>query len=70
MKSLTYKKLVVLLLKKGFVVARKKGSHVIYKNTFTGVIVPIPLHGKNNPIHIGTFLAILKQAGIEKSDLE
>lgn len=70
MKSLPYKKLIELLETKNFIVARKKGSHIIFKNSITGKIVPVPLHGKNSPIPIGTFLAILKQAGIDKKDIK
>jgi predicted RNA binding protein YcfA (HicA-like mRNA interferase family) len=70
MKSLSYKKLIGLLETKGFVVSRKKGSHIIFKNSTTGKIVPVPLHGKNNPIPVGTFLAILKQARIDKKDIK
>ena len=29
-------------------------------------MVPVPLHGKNKPIHIGTFLAIVKQSKLPK----
>ena len=46
MKSLPYKKLVKLLEAKGFVISRKNGSHIIFKNSITGKIVPVPLHVK------------------------
>lgn len=64
MKSLTAKKLVRVLEKNGFELARQRGSHMIFRHP-DGRIVPVPLHGKNRPIHIGTFLAITKQSGIE-----
>ncbi len=69
MKPLSYKKLVKLLEARGFVIVRQKGSHVILKNMHTGKMVPVPLHGKNKPIYIGTFLAILKQADINPKDI-
>lgn len=70
MKPLPYKKLVKLLESRGFVISRQKGSHVILKNLKTNKIVPVPIHGKNKPIFIGTFLAILKQADINPKDLK
>ncbi|MEK7618257.1 MAG: type II toxin-antitoxin system HicA family toxin [Patescibacteria group bacterium] len=50
-------------------IARQKGSHVILKNLQNGKMVPVPLHGKNKPIYIGTFMAILKQAGVDPKEL-
>ncbi len=70
MKSLPYKKLITLLEHHNFVISRQKGSHVILKQKQTGRTVAVPQHGKNTPIPIGTFLAILKQAGIPKKDVE
>jgi len=69
MKPLPYKKLIKLLEARGFIIVRQKGSHVILKNLLTGKIVPVPLHGKNQPIPIGTSLAILKQAEIDPKEL-
>ncbi len=65
MRPLTAKKLICVLIANGFILARQKGSHAIYRNSSNGIIVPVPLHGKNNPIHIGTFLAIVKQSKIQ-----
>lgn len=64
MRPLTAKKLIQILLNNGFILARQKGSHAIYRHSNNGIIVPVPLHGKNEPIHIGTFLAIVKQSKI------
>ena len=66
MNPLTAKKLAQILLTNGFILSRQKGSHQIYKNIFTGIIVPVPLHGKNKPLPFGTFLAIIKQSKIPK----
>jgi predicted RNA binding protein YcfA (HicA-like mRNA interferase family) len=68
MKPLPYKKLIKILEARGFVIVRQKGSHVILKNLQTGKMVSVPLHGKNKPIYIGTFLVILKQAGIDPKE--
>ncbi|OGF22193.1 hypothetical protein A2Y83_03585 [Candidatus Falkowbacteria bacterium RBG_13_39_14] len=64
MRPLTAKKLISVLLANGFRLARQKGSHAIYRHTNNGIIAPVPLHGKNKPIFIGTFLAIVKQSKI------
>jgi predicted RNA binding protein YcfA (HicA-like mRNA interferase family) len=63
MKPLTAKQTARILEANGFVISRQKGSHIIYKNA-NGVIVPVPTHGGNKPIPIGTFLAIVKQSGV------
>lgn len=64
MKSLPAKKLVKILRENGFVLSRQKGSHQIWKNPETGIIVLVPLHGKSKPIYISTFLSIIKQSKI------
>ncbi|MEK7146860.1 MAG: type II toxin-antitoxin system HicA family toxin [Patescibacteria group bacterium] len=67
MRPLSAKKLIKVLEKNGFILSRQKGSHMIFKNSATGIIVPVPLHGKNKPIFIGTFIAIVKQSKIPKN---
>lgn len=66
MRPFAAKKLIAVLEKNGFVLSRQKGSHLIYKNKENNIMVPVPLHGKNKPIHIGTFLAIIKQSKLPK----
>jgi len=66
MRPITAKKLIKILKAHNFILVRQKGSHQIYKNYESGIMVPVPLHGKNRPIHIGTFLAIIKQSKISK----
>lgn len=66
MRPIAAKKLIKILLANGFVLSRSKGSHAIYKNVITGIIVPVPLHGVNKPIYLGTLLAIIKQSKIPK----
>ena len=65
MRPLTAKEIIRVLERNGFSLARQKGSHCIYRNS-TGVIVPVPSHGGNKPIPIGTFLAIVKQSRLPK----
>jgi predicted RNA binding protein YcfA (HicA-like mRNA interferase family) len=62
------KHLIKVLKAKGFVFKRSKGSHHIYYNPDSNKTVIVPYHG-NKSMPIGTFLAILKQAGIDKSEL-
>lgn len=66
MKSVNARKLISVLEENGFIFSRQKGSHMIWKNRQTGVIVPVPLHAKSKPIPIGTLLAIIKQSKIPK----
>ncbi|MBU3964988.1 type II toxin-antitoxin system HicA family toxin [Patescibacteria group bacterium] len=66
MRPINAGKIIKVLETNGFVLSRQKGSHMIWKNPESGIIVPIPLHGKSKPIPIGTFLAIVKQSKIPK----
>ncbi len=66
--SLTAKKVIRILEKKGFVLDRIKGSHHIYYNPETKKRVVVPVHKKELPK--GTLLEILRQAGIEKDELK
>ena len=60
----TPKFLINLLEANGFFYKRTKGSHQIYHNPITNKTVIVPIHGSKD-IKKGTFLGILKQAGIE-----
>ncbi len=66
MKPINAAKLIKILKENGFVLSRQKGSHMIWKDPKSGVIVPVPLHGKSKPILIGTLMAIFKQSKIPK----
>ena len=66
MKSITARKLIRILRKNGFALSRQKGSHMIWKNIESDIIVPVPLHGKSKSIPIGTLVAIIKQSKIPK----
>lgn len=56
--------LIKQLQMNGFYFKRASGSHHVYFNPVTHVTVTVPLHG-NKDLKKGTFLSILKQAGIE-----
>jgi len=65
--NLSSKQLIKLLEAHGFYFKRAKGSHHIYYNAVSNITVTVPVHGKD--LKKGTFLGILKQAGIEKNEL-
>ncbi len=65
--SLNSKEVIKIVEKNGFKLVRTKGSHKIYRNGVTKKLVVIPFHKKDLPK--GTLLEILKQAGIDKSDI-
>ena len=67
MKPLPARKLISILERNGFVLKRQKGSHAIYFNAYTNKTLPVPLHGKNKPIFITTFMDIVKQSGLPKN---
>ena len=60
--------LIKLLEKHGFIFKRSRGSHQIFYNTAENITVIVPVHGSKD-VKKGTFLAILKQAGIDKKDV-
>jgi predicted RNA binding protein YcfA (HicA-like mRNA interferase family) len=53
----------------GFIFKRSKGSHKLYYNPINNKTVIVPLH-RGKDLKKGTFLAIIKQAGIDKNDAE
>ncbi len=61
------KHLMKLFERNGFNLTRSKGSHHIFYNPLTNKTVVVPSHG-NKDLQKGTFLAIIKQAGITKED--
>lgn len=65
--SLTPKDLVRILRKRGFVLDRSRGSHQIWLHPVSRKRAVVPIHKKDLPA--GTLYSILKQAGIDKSEL-
>jgi predicted RNA binding protein YcfA (HicA-like mRNA interferase family) len=55
------------LERNGFVFRRNNGSHRIYFNSETKKLIVVPVHGKKD-LPIGTFMAILRQAGLNKTN--
>ena len=62
------KRIIYLLEQKGYSLKRVTGSHHIYFNNETKKTVVVPVHG-NKDIPKGTFMNILKQAGIAKEEI-
>lgn len=67
--NLSPKYLIKILVLHGFVFKRTKGSHQLFYNPVTNKTAIVPLHGGKD-MKKGTFLAILKQAGIDKNTLD
>jgi len=57
----------IKVLKKhyGWEIHSREGSHVTLKKINEKIILTVPLH---NQLDVGTFLAILRKANIEKDD--
>ena len=66
--NLNPKNLIKFLEENGFIFKRSKGSHNLYYNPVTNKTVIVPVHGGKD-MKKGTFLAVIKQAGLDKKDL-
>jgi predicted RNA binding protein YcfA (HicA-like mRNA interferase family) len=62
------KHLIHLIEGKGFQLKRVTGSHHIYFHKEIKKTVVVPVHG-NKDIPKGTFMSIIKQAGISKDEI-
>ena len=67
--NLSSKYLIKLLLENGFFYKRAKGSHQLFYNPVTNKTVTVPMHGGKD-MKKGTFLSVLKQAGIDRKYFE
>lgn len=67
--NLSPKRLIKFLEDNGFIFKRAKGSHQLYHNPVTNKTVIVPVHSGKD-MKKGTFLAIIKQAGLDKNDLD
>ncbi len=67
--NLSSKYLIKFLQENGFIFKRSNGSHHLYCNPITNKTVIVPVHGGKD-LKKGTFLAIVKQAGLDKNDLD
>ena len=62
------KRLIQLQEQKGYLLKRVSGSDYVYFNPDLKKTVVVPVHG-NKDIPKGTFMSILKQAGIPKEEI-
>ncbi|MEO5946939.1 MAG: type II toxin-antitoxin system HicA family toxin [Chitinophagaceae bacterium] len=62
------KRIVQLVEQKGYLLKRVSGSHHIYFHPDLKKTVVVPIHA-NKDIPKGTFMSILKQAGIPKEEI-
>ena len=67
--NLSPKYLIKILQQHGFIFKRSKGSHELYYNPVTNKTVIVAVHGGKD-MKKGTFLAVLKQAGIDRNVLD
>jgi predicted RNA binding protein YcfA (HicA-like mRNA interferase family) len=65
-KTISPKKLIRLLLQKGFVFERQKGSHAVYFRQGDNVVLVVAMHNKDIPT--GTLRKIMKTTGLTKED--
>jgi len=65
---LTPKKLIKILKRHGFYLDHSTGSHKVYYHPETKRRLTVHFHRKDLPK--GTLMSMLKQAGIEKEDLD
>ena len=68
MPSFTSKEIIRILNERGFILDRTKGSHHIFIHPVKKNRVVVPMHNRDLPK--GTFYSILKQAGIDKTELK
>jgi predicted RNA binding protein YcfA (HicA-like mRNA interferase family) len=68
LKQVTGKELAKAIQKKGWELARIKGSHHIYIKAGCRERIVIPIHG-NRPLKIGLLKAQMKIAGVSEQDL-
>jgi predicted RNA binding protein YcfA (HicA-like mRNA interferase family) len=66
--SYTPKEIIKILLGRGFVFDRSKGSHQVFIHPETKRRVVVPMHNRDLPR--GTLHAILKEAGIDREELQ
>jgi predicted RNA binding protein YcfA (HicA-like mRNA interferase family) len=62
------KNLIRLLEQKGYYFKRANGSHHLFYNPASGNTIIVPVHG-NKDLSKGLFFALLKQAGIDKTEI-
>lgn len=68
MKQVSGHELARAIQKKGWILARVKGSHHIFVKAGHRERIVIPIHG-NRPLKIGLLKSLMKIAGLNEEDL-
>ncbi|MDH5587788.1 MAG: type II toxin-antitoxin system HicA family toxin [Nitrospirota bacterium] len=68
MKQVTGKDLAIAIKRKGWQLARVKGSHHVFTKEGRRERIVIPVHG-SQPLKIGLLRSLMKIAELEESDL-
>ena len=68
MKSISGRDFARLLERKGWILRRIKGSHHIYTREGSKLKISVPVHG-NQTLKIGLLKRLMKDAGLDDSDL-
>lgn len=68
MKTISGKRMSVLLEQRGWTLARVTGSHHIFTRPESNLRITVPVHG-NRDLKIGLQRIIMKQAGIAEEEL-
>ena len=63
LRPLKPKEAIYVLKKLGFIERRQTGSHIIFRNSQSGKIVPVPSHS-NKDLKLGTLRSIIRQSGV------
>ena len=69
LRVLSGRQVCAILARHGFVVVRRRGSHIVMqRKTSEGTVtVPVPDHGE---IRVGTLQSIVRQSGLPRGEFE
>lgn len=68
MKQVSGRELAKAILKRGWLLARIKGSHHVYTKLGRRERIVIPIHG-NEPLKLGLLRSLMKIADIKEDDI-
>lgn len=68
MKQVSGRELAKAILKRGWLLARIKGSHHVYTKLGRRERIVIPIHG-NQPLKLGLLRSLMKIADIKEDDI-
>jgi len=67
--ALSGKQVCAILMRNGFVEARRRGSHIVMQKRLpdTTITVPVPNHAE---LRLGTLQSIIRQSGLPRAEFE